>query len=305
MEMTRVGQSGLQASRLIYGCMRIAGDGSSDDRNKGKRAVHAAVEAGYTLFDHADIYGGGACEELFGEVLAESPGLREQLLIASKCGIRFAGDPDNDSPKRYDFSADYLLDSVNGSLRRLGIESLDLLMLHRPDYLMDTAAVADALSSLKSAGKVRYFGVSNFSPSQVELLQAAWDEPLVVNQVEVNIHNINALSDGTLDQCLRRGMSVQAWSPIAGVVYEAWGNTFTAADNARIRAELDRQSAIYQAADWLIALAWVMRHPARIAPVIGSTTPSRIEEAKQALAIEYRRDDWYRLLEARNGHPVP
>ena len=305
METTRIGQSDLQASRLIYGCMRIAGDGSSDDRNKGKRAVQAAVDAGYTLFDHADIYGGGACEELFGEVLAEAPAMRGNVLIASKCGIRFAGDPGIDSPKRYDFSRDYLLDSVDGSLRRLGIENLDLLMLHRPDYLMDAAEVADVLSTLKAAGKVRYFGVSNFSPSQVDLLQAACDEPLIVNQVEVNIHNISALSDGTLDQCQRRGMSVQAWSPIAGVVYEAWGNTFTEADNARIRAELDRQSAAYDADDWLIALAWVLRHPAQIAPVIGSTTPSRIEEAKRALAIDYSREDWYRLLEARNGQPVP
>ncbi|MDH3338768.1 MAG: aldo/keto reductase, partial [Gammaproteobacteria bacterium] len=260
---------------------------------------------GYTSFDHADIYGDGACEELFGEVLRESPQLREQVLIASKCGIRFAGDPDADSPTRYDFSQQHIVASVDGSLRRLGIEQLDLLLLHRPDYLMRTDAVAEAFASLKSSGKVAQFGVSNFSASQFNLLQSVLPDPLLVNQIEINIHNIDALSNGVLEQCQQLGITPQAWCPIAGIAYPAWGNTFSDKDEARIRAEVQWQSEKYGAEDWIIALAWLLRHPAMISPIVGSTNPSRIAAATSALEIPYDRKDWYRLFEARNGQPVP
>ena len=285
--------------------MRIAGDGSHDDRDKGKRAVLAAIEAGYTLFDHADLYGNGACEELFGELLQESPQLRGQILIASKCGIRWAGDPDVDAPARYDFSKAHITRSVDGSLERLGVEQLDLLLLHRPDYLMRASDVAEAFAALKSSGKVNHFGVSNFSTTQVELLQSAIPEPLLVNQVEINVHNIDALNNGVLDQCQRLGVTPQAWCPLAGVAYTAWGNTFSDEDDARIRQELERQSSKYNADDWIIALAWLLKHPAMISPIIGSTNSSRIAAATSALELEYTREDWYRLLEARNAQAVP
>lgn len=305
MESIRLGRSDIRSSRLAYGCMRIAGDNNHADREVGKRAVLAAVDAGYTLFDHADIYGGGECESLFGEVLRASPGLRDAIVIASKCGIRFAGSPNAHDPARYDYSADHIVTSVDGSLKRLGIEHLDLLMLHRPDYLMHVEEVARVFDSLSSSGKVANFGVSNFSPSQFDLLQAALPAPLLVNQVEINLHNISTLKDGTLDQCQRLQVTPQAWCPIAGVAYPAWGNTFSAGDEARIRSELDRQCAAYDVADWMIALAWLLKHPAGISPIIGSTTPSRIAEACEALGVDYSREDWYRLLEARNGESVP
>ncbi len=285
--------------------MRISGDGGDDDRGKGKQALRAAVEAGYTLFDHADIYGGGACESLFGEMLRESPGLRDKLIVASKCGIRFAGSPGPEDPARYDFSASYIEQSVEGSLQRLGIDQLDLFMLHRPDYLMHAHEVAAAFDRLQNSGKVAHFGVSNFSPSQVELLDGESTEPLVVNQVEINLHNIQTLRDGTLDQCQRMQITPMAWCPIAGIAYPAWGNTFSAEDESRIRAEIDRQCGIYDAEDWVIALAWLLKHPARILPIVGSTSPERIVAAKRALDVDYSREDWYRLLEARNGQPVP
>ncbi len=285
--------------------MRICGEGSADDREKGRQALLAAVEAGYTLFDHADIYGGGACESLFGEVLRESPGLRDRLIVASKCGIRFAGSPGPEDPARYDFSAAYIEHSVEGSLQRLGIEQLDLLMLHRPDYLMHAHEVAAAFDRLKTSGKVAHFGVSNFSTSQVKLLDGEVSEPLVVNQVEINIHNIRTLEDGTLDQCQRMQISPMAWCPIAGVAYPAWGNTFSAEDESRIRSEIERQCAIYDVEGWIIALAWLLKHPARILPIVGSTSPERIAAAKKALDVDYSREDWYRLLEARHGQPVP
>jgi len=283
--------SSVQPSRLAYGCMRIEGDA-------GKRAVHAAVDAGYTLFDHADIYDSGTCESLFGEVLRESPGLREQILIQSKCGVRL-------DPKRYDLSHNHIIASVEGSLTRLGVERLDLFLLHRPDHLMNADEIAGAFKDLRSSGKVANFGVSNFSTSQLDLLQSALPDPLLVNQVEINLHNIDALNNGVLDQCQRLGITPQAWCPIAGVAYPAWGNTFTDEDTARIRAELEIQSEKYNTEDWLIAVAWLLKHPAGISPIIGSTTPDRIRAAVTALDIDYSREDWYRLLEARNGVSVP
>lgn len=304
MNHLNLGSSELKSSRLIYGCMRIAGDRSIADRAKGKRAVNAAIDAGYTHFDHADIYGKGSCEELFSEVLTETPGLRERLLITSKCGIRWAGDPAPTAPHRYDFSRDWIIKSVEGSLRRLKTDYLDLFLLHRPDYLMAPDEVASTLSELLENGKVLNLGVSNFTPSQFNLLQSFLDTPLLVNQVEINIHNIDALINGTLDQCIEQNISPLAWCPIGGVAYTAWGNTFDEATELRIKKELDRQAASYGVENWVVMLSWLLLHPAKIFPIIGSTTAERIQMAKNAIDLPYTREDWYRLLEARNGHEV-
>ena len=304
MQTVSLGNSGIKVSRLIYGCMRIFGDGSSEARTRGRRAVQTAVDAGYDVFDHADIYGDGSCETLFGELLGESPGLRERLTIVSKCGIRFAGDPNAKAPKRYDFSRQHITRSVDGSLSRLGIEQLDVLLLHRPDYLFDVHELAAVLSDLRAAGKVGHFGVSNFSPSQVRLLNVICDVPIEANQVEINLHRTDALTDGTLDQCQELGITPQAWAPLAGAVPQVGRTHFSDADAARVRGEFTEQAARYGVDDWQIALAWLLRHPAGIAPVIGTTTPERIRASVAALDIEYTREDWYRLLEARNGFAV-
>lgn len=285
--------------------MRIAGDGSRAARERGRQALQAALEAGYNHFDHADIYGGGACETLFGEMLREAPGLRDDLVITSKCGIRLPDDPEAGDPKRYDFSFEHIVRSVEGSLERLGTDRLDLLLLHRPDYLFNAAEVATAFESLAENGMVRHFGVSNFSPAQVDLLRSQCTAPLLVNQVEINIHRLDALDDGTLDQCQRRRITPQAWCPLGGVAYPAWGSTLTPADEQRIGAELERQAERYAVEPWLVMLAWLLKHPAGIQPIVGSTTPERIAAAPRALALDYRREDWYRLLEARRGAPVP
>jgi len=303
MEYVRLGNSSVESSRLVYGCMRLSGDGSRSDLVKGRNAIRAALEAGYTQFDHADIYGGGTCESLFGEVLRESPSVRDRVIVTTKCGVRFAGDTLRDSPARYDLSAAHIRASVEGSLRRLGVERIDMLLLHRPDYLMSPGEIAEVFDELKASGKVAYFGVSNFTPSQVEALTSATRQPLLVNQVEFNICNLEVLEDGTLDQCVRLGMTPQAWCPLGGVVYPAWGNTLDPATEQRIRTELDRQCGEYGVGPAEIALAWILRHPAGIQPIVGSTTPSRIEAATRAL--DYSREDWYRLLEARNGRKVP
>lgn len=305
MESIRLGKSDLLSSRLAYGCMRIAGDGSTSDRNKGKRAVHVAIDEGYTLFDHADIYAEGLSEQVFGDALQETPSLRDDIIIVGKCGIRLPGQPDEHDPARYDFRAKYIKDCVEGSLQRLRTERLDLLLLHRPDFLMRTDEVVEAFAQLRQAGKVAHFGVSNFTESKLELLQSALADPLLLHQVEINLHNIDAIVGGTLDQCQRLGITPQAWCPVAGVAYPAWGNTFTAEDERRLHAELAIQSGKYGVDAAQLALAWLLKHPAGISPLIGSTTPERIRGAKRALDVPYSREDWYRLLEARLGRPVP
>jgi predicted oxidoreductase len=304
MKSIVLGRSGLESSRLVYGCMRICGDNTLADRDKGKEAVRAAIDAGYTHFDHADIYGGGSSEAVFCEVLRESPGLREKLVVTSKCGIVQPEESGGSFTKRYDFSREYILTSVEGSLRRLGIDHLDLLLLHRPDFLMDAKQVAATFEMLKEQGKVRYFGVSNFQPSQLSLLQAHCSVPLVVNQIEVNIDNVSAIVDGTLDQCQELNIAPMAWCPLGGVAYSAWGGTLNDQQSERIRHELIVQSEKYAAEPWIVILAWLLRHPAGILPIVGSTTPSRIRAATSALDINYTRVDWYRLWQARNGHEV-
>jgi predicted oxidoreductase len=305
MESILLGQSSLRSSRLIYGCMRLAGNGTAAARAKGRAALLAAYEAGFSHFDHANIYAGGECEKIHGELLAEEPGLRDRSLIASKCGIRFAGKPLPDDPSRYDFSREHILSEVEGSLRRLQTDRLDLLLLHRPDYLFHPDEVAEALVKLRDAGKVLHFGVSNFRPSQLSLLQSRLAFPLVCHQIELNLHHIAPLEDGTLDQCLENGVTPTAWCPLGAVAYPAWGNTFTAEDEARLASELKRQAVSYATEPELIALAWILRLPSGVAPIIGSTTPERIKRSVEALALRYRREDFYRLLEARNGRRVP
>ncbi len=302
MDSSQLNVSNIQSSRLIYGCMRISGDNTAADKSKGKMALRAAIEAGYNHFDHADIYGGGNCETLFGEFLTElttnSSLSREKLIITSKAGIKT-------NPQHYDFSHQYLVNSVENSLKRLNTDYLDMFLLHRPDYLFNAEQVAQTFQELKACGKVKHFGVSNFTPSQVNLLQSALDTPLLVNQIEINIHNIDSLNNGTLDQCQQQKITPIAWCPLGGVAYPAWGNTFTPAVEQRIAKELKRQSNHYQCQPWQLILAWLLKHPANICPIIGSTTSERIIAAKQALSIKYAHADWYRLLEARNGFAQP
>ena len=304
MQKVMLGTSTLKSSRLIYGCMRIAGDQSKQDLKKGRQAIEAAMNAGFTHFDHADIYSAGACETLFSEVLQENPSIRKDILLTGKCGIRQPQGQQDTNPKRYDFTKEHIISSVKASLDRLKTDYLDLLLLHRPDYLFSADDTAETFETLENEGIVRNFGVSNFSPSQLSLLQSRCKMPLISNQIEVNIHNINSLLDGTLDQCQQLNISPQAWCPLASVAYPAWANTFSNIDMNRINQELVLQAKKYGCDKTLIPLAWLLKLPSKVLPIIGSTTKSRIHLAAEALKIEYTREDWYRLLEARNGKPV-
>lgn len=200
MKTIPLGKSSLQSTRLAYGCWRLAGTWNPGEvtlaaEAAGRTAVRAAFEAGYTLFDLADIYCGGVSEKIFGQTLKEIPGMRERILIATKCGIRPPGQPAPDAPYRYDFSPEYITSSCEQSLRRLGVETIDLYQLHRPDYLMNPADVAAAFEQLRKSGKVREFGVSNFRPSQLAALQAACPMPLLVNQIEISLGRLAPFED--------------------------------------------------------------------------------------------------------------
>ena len=304
MQTLFLGGSALQVSRLAYGCWRLAGSWDAsrvgeEQRQSGRRAVRAAIEAGFTFFDHADIYCAGVCEEIFGDVMKESPELRSGLVIASKSGIRL---PAAGEPYRYDSRHEHLVESCHDSLRRLQVETIDLYQIHRPDFLTHPEEVAAAFDALHRAGKVREFGVSNFHPSQLAALQRACPMKLRVNQIECSLLQRTALHDGTLDQCLSEGLSPLAWSPLAGgQLAEGASDLLTsqrAYTPARVLPLLDEIATALGATRSQVALAWLLRHPARIIPIIGTTNPARIGEALASETCALSREDWYRLLAA-------
>jgi predicted oxidoreductase len=314
MKTIELGNTHLPASRLAYGCWRIGGtwdpaEITPESRAAGHQAVIAAYEAGYTVFDNADIYCRGEAERIFGEALREVPGMRKNILVATKCGIRFPGEPQASSPQRYDFSADHIVRSCEGSLERMGIETIDLLMLHRPDYLADPEEVAAAFTRLKEQGKVRFFGVSNFRPMLVTTLQTVCPMMLVAHQVEISLVKRDALEDGTLDQCLVERLTPMAWSPLAAGLIGAGASRLLPSQQgyqtAAINAALDVIARDRGCSRTAVALAWLLKHPAKIMPVIGTIQPGRIREAATADDLELTREEWYRLLLAARGTPLP
>ena len=316
----------LQVSRIAYGCMRIAdtwtdGPLPDDTKKAAVAALRTALDEGINLFDHADIYCKGRSEELFSFIWNDTPGLRERIIIQSKCGIRHAGDPFPGAAGRYDFSYDHIVEAVNGSLGRLKTDYLDLLLLHRPDALVEPEEVARAFDTLKRSGKVRFFGVSNHTAGQIELLRRFVDQPLVVSQVQLSVLHTHLIDEGiafnrddpprtlraesTLEYCRLHDMTLQAWAPLAkgaatGGPVASYGKR--ASEVSALVADLaDQKSASGEA----ILLAWILRHPARIQPVIGTTTPARIRAACQADSIELNREEWYRLYVAGRGYRLP
>jgi predicted oxidoreductase len=312
MQDISLGVSTLRSSRLAFGCWRVAGSGSpaeigAQSRAAGYRAIIAAYEAGYTLFDNADIYSGGESERILGETLKKVSGMRDRILVATKCGIVPGGDPD--SPPRYDFSFSHIIEACERSLSRLGIETIDIYLLHRPDYLANPEEVSRAFSELKAAGKVRWFGVSNFRPSLVTALQVACPMPLLVHQVEISLSQIAPFVDGTLDQCLIEKMTPLAWSPLAGGLLASGARTLLPAQQcyqpSKILPVLDSIAKARSTTRAVVALAWLLKHPSNILPIIGSIQPERIREAAKAPELQLTREEWYRLLIAARGEPLP
>lgn len=315
MKTLRIPHTDLHVSRIALGCMQL-GD---SERNHAQRLIAAAVEQGINLFDHADIYTHGKPEAVFGEALQQMPGLRQRIVIQSKCGIRRADTPNAGDPARYDFSYAHIIASVEASLRRLHCDHLDILLLHRPDPLIEPEEVARAFAALHGSGKVRYFGVSNHNAGQIALLKRGLGQPLVINQLELSLLHSHLIDDGvmvncnaaayaaasgTLDYCREQEMLVQAWSPLAaGMAIAPPPNA-----SARVRAAAGQVAVLAEqhgTSREAIALAWLLRHPADIQPLVGTTNIDRLRACCQADAVSLSREDWYRLYSAARTVPLP
>lgn len=325
MEMIKVPHTDLKVSRLAMGCMGLGGGFDADtvltsEHDQQARAfLDAADEIGVNFFDHANIYGRGRSEEVFGRVLRERPSLRDRIIIQSKCGIRWENDPPG-TPQRFDFSRDHILESVNAILARLGTDRLEILLLHRPDCLWEGEEIADAFQKLHSSGKVRYFGVSNQNRFQMEYLQSFLSAPLVANQVEMNLSHhgfvevgisFNQSStrypdgwEGTMEYCRMNEVLLQAWSPLAQGVFG--GILDGQPENIRKAGALVREYAEHhRTTTEAILLAWLLKHPAKIQPVLGTSRPDRLRACARAVSVSLSREEWYSLFAAARGAPMP
>lgn len=293
----RLSPAGPELSPIVAGVWRMA---SWDmDVAARQRWIEECLALGVTSFDHADIYGEYTVETLFGEALAATPGLRDRMQLVTKCGIKLV------SPRRpaharkaYDTSPAHVVASVEHSLRALHTDRVDLLLIHRPDALMDPDALAATFETLRASGKVLHFGVSNHTPSQLALL--AHRVPVATNQIEFSPLHLEPLTDGTLDQCLDGGLHPMAWSPLGG------GALFTGNDTrvVRVRAALEALGQAHGVSAATVAYAWILRHPSRPVPITGSRRLPAIAEAVAALGLDLSSDEWYGVWEASAGHPV-
>ncbi len=321
MKTYRIPNTDLDVSSLAYGTWHIGGTwddtpASPEIYERAERLIHAAVDNGINFIDLADIYVRGKSDMVVGEALKNSPGLREKLVLQQKAGIVLG---DDTMPGHYNFSYDHLVGTLETCLGRLNTDRVELLLLHRPDALVEPEEVARAFDHLHSSGKVRYFGVSNHTPMQIELLRRYIDQPIVANQVEVNLLHNYIIRDGvisntvgaeyagqrgTLDYCRVNDIQIQAWSPVAG------GQLFNPSDDApaNIKAAsqvLGELAEKYNVDKGAIALAWLLRHPAGILPILGTMNPERIATSVKADDVELTRIEWYRLFEAVNGASIP
>ncbi len=300
-----LGKIGLEASRISLGCMRM----SALSEKEAEAMIKTAMEQGINFFDHADIYGGGESERIFAKAVGMCPSVRETMLIQSKCGIR---------PGMFDFSKEHILEAVDGSLKRLKTEYLDVLLLHRPDTLMEPEEVAEAFSILKSAGKVRYFGVSNQHPLQMELLQIFLPDKLIVNQLQLSIafsgmidfgFHVNMKDtpsvnhdNGILEYCRLHDITIQAWSPFQ---YGFFEGVFLDNDKyPELNAVLDQLAEKYGVSKTALAVAWISRHPAKIQTIVGTMKPKRLVEICDSEKITLSREDWYAIYRAA-GNVLP
>lgn len=300
VEKIQVSPNGLKLSQLSHGLWRLRQWNLS--KAELKNLIYKSIELGITTFDHADIYGSFTCEEVFGEVLKEEPAMRNQIELVTKCDIVFP------SPQRpqykfhyYDTSKEHIIESVEQSLRNFGTDHIDLLLIHRPDPLMNADDTAEGLMSVINSGKVLNLGVSNFLPFQFDLLQSRLKIPLVTNQIEFSVMQLNPLYDGTLYQSQQLRISPMIWSPLAG------GRLFSenSEQAIRLRDELNRLTNIYNASTEQIALAWIFAHPSNPVVVVGSGKSERITEYSKSVEIKLSREDWFRILAASEGHEVP
>lgn len=300
-----LGKSGLSVPVIAVGCMRI----KSLDAKQAETFVNTALEEGANFFDHADIYGGGVCEEIFSGAIHMNADIREKIILQTKCGIRKG---------MFDFSKEHILNSVEGSLKRLGTDYIDILLLHRPDALVEPEEVAEAFETLRKQGKVRHFGVSNQNPSQMLLLAKYLGFPIVANQLQlsitnatmisaginVNMENASAVSrdGGVLDYCRLNDITIQPWSPFQFGFFEG---VFLGNDKfAVLNKKIDEIAERYGVTNTTIAIAWILRHPAKMQPISGTMKPQRLKEICRAADITLTREEWYEIYRAA-GNVLP
>lgn len=306
MEKIKLGKSDLLVPRIAVGCMRIPQRG---EENTAK-LLDLALERGFNFFDHADVYGGGGgSERMFAKAYGMTPSKREKIILQSKCGLTHG---------IYDFSKEHIISSVEGSLERLQTEYLDVLLLHRPDALMEPEEVAEAFDQLYTQGKVRHFGVSNQNPMQMQLLQKYVKQPLVANQLQFSIMssgmvkagiNVNMENDasvdhdgGVLDFCRLHDITIQPWSPFQ---YGFFEGVFVGNEKfPELNATLDRIAEKYNVTATTIALAWILRHPAKMVPITGTTDVKRLGECLDAAEVVLTRDEWYEIYKSA-GNRLP
>jgi 6-dehydroglucose reductase len=299
-----LGGSGLDAFPIAYGCWRLFGTEVASAREK----VEAALALGIDLFDHADLYGRGEsgpvigqAEAVFGRVLADAPSLRDRMLIATKGGIA--------PPVPYDSSGAYLVAACEASLKRLGVDGIDVYQIHRPDWLAHPAETAGALERLRESGKIRAIGVSNFTTAQYDALQRHLPVPIATHQPEFSAWHLDPLRDGVLDQCMRDGVTPLAWSPLAGgrlgLSIEAARAEPNGARLAALLARLDEIAAREGVPRTAVALAWLLAHPSGAIPIVGTQQPARLAEAVRAFDVRLTRKDWYDVVIASQGARMP
>lgn len=304
MKQIQLGQSNLKVSDIALGCMRM----SSLEISEAAKVLDASIAGGINFFDHADIYGGGESEVVFSKAVKELNVSRENLILQSKCGITKQG---------FNFSKGHIVDSVDGILKRLDTDYLDLLVLHRPDALMEPEEIASAFNELEKNGKVRQFGVSNQNPQQIELLKTAVEQPLVVNQLQFGLKhtgmldegfNVNNIyqgeqpSAGLLEYSRREKMTIQAWSPLQ---YGYFEGVFIGHEKfPDLNAALDKLANKYEVSSSAIAIAWILRHPAKMQVLLGSMNVSRIESMIKATDVYLTHEEWYELYKVA-GNILP
>ena len=287
-----------QFSKLISGTMSWGAWGKNFNFYEMQRLIENTVDLGITSFDHADIYGGYTTESAFGTAFSKTGISRSSVQFISKCGIQLKTPNRSNELKHYDCSKAYIIASAEASLKHLQTDYLDVLLIHRPNPLMHPYEVMEAIERLKKEGKINHFGVSNFTPSQVDLI--ASEVAIAVNQIEFSAVQCQALFDGRLDQMLTQKITPMAWAPLGGIFSEE-----TTPQKKRILDQLESLAAVYNATPDQLMLAWILHHPSGIHPVIGSTNLERIKAASNAVSIHLSTQDWFKILESSQGHEVP
>lgn len=284
-------------SKIISGTMSWGVWGKQFSTAEMEAMIQHCLSVGITTFDHADIYGGYTTEAEFGKAFKTSEIKREDIQLISKCGIQYTSENRNNKVKHYDYSTDYIIWSVEESLKNLQTEYLDLLLLHRPSPLMQPNEIAEAITILKKDGKIKDFGVSNFTTSQMEMIGLRID--IDVNQIEFSLTAHQAMHDGALDYMLTNGIQPMSWSPLGSVFKEDTEQT------RRIHEQLGQLLEKYNATEDQLLLAWILKHPAGITPVVGTTNKTRLQQAMAATKIQLELEDWFLILVAAQGHKVP